>query len=218
MARRPEAGRAKTRLVPPLDASRAARLYAAFLDDMLRLGGGFERTVFWVREEPSDTRLSNTQLPDAPGGWRSAWQPEGDLGVRLEAAFVDLFARGGPVVLVGSDHPDLPEAVLDDALRALADDDVVLGPTPDGGYYLIGLRDPAPGLLNAIPWSTPAARDQTVAAAESRSLTVRLLRVWRDVDTWDDLEALAVRLARHRDAAPATSRALSEMGLLAGSS
>jgi rSAM/selenodomain-associated transferase 1 len=203
MARRPEAGRVKTRLVPPLDASRAARLYAAFLEDMWRLGDGFERTVFWVREDPSDA-----VLPAAPEGWRGVWQPAGDLGVRLEAAFGELFARGGPVVLVGSDHPDLPAPVLDDALRALADNDVALGPTPDGGFYLIGLREPTAGLLHGIPWSTPDAYASTAAAARSRGLRVQALRKWRDVDTWEDVEALRERLASNPAAAPATSRIL----------
>lgn len=208
MARLPVAGRVKTRLVPPLTDAEAARLYAAFLEDMSQLGAAaWERTLFWVRE-PGDGAL-----PVAPTGWHSAWQSGGDLGDRLEAAFEDLFQRGGPVVLVGSDHPDLPPAVLGEALQALAASGLVLGPTPDGGYYLIGLRSPAPGLLRGIRWSTRTVYEETQAAATARGLPVGRLREWADVDTWEDARQLARRLAGREGRAPNTRRVLGELGV-----
>lgn len=212
MARVPVPGRVKTRLVPPLDEAAAARLYAAFLEDMLALGGAaWDRTVFWVRESGDEA------LPHARDGWHASWQLEGDLGARLEAAFSQLFARGAPVVLLGSDHPDLPEAVLTEARHALREHDLVLGPTPDGGYYLIGLRTPAPGLLRDIPWSTSAVYATTAAAAVARGLRLGALPEWPDVDTWSDVLSLGERLRQNTGGAPATRRLLGELGVGGGS-
>lgn len=202
----------KTRLTPPLSAEDAARLYAAFLEDMARLGAArWERTAFVAREsgEPA--------APTLLAGWRSAWQSEGDLGARLEAALDALLARGRPAAILGSDHPDLPERLLDLALEAATEADLVLGPTPDGGYYLIALSAAAPGLLDGIAWSTPRVFAETESRARDLGLRVARLPEWPDVDTEKDVGALARRLLESPMAAPATRLILERLGVMPAS-
>jgi rSAM/selenodomain-associated transferase 1 len=199
----------KTRLTPPLSPEDASRLSGAFLEDMGRLGAArWERTLFLAREA-ADEKPSPRPL----AGWATADQAAGDLGERLESALRVLLERGRPAVILGADHPDLPERFLDLALEALAGSDLVLGPTPDGGYYLIGLNLPVPGLLSGIAWSTPRVLAETEERARALGLRVERLPEWPDVDTWEDVLALARRLAENPGAAPATRRALSALEL-----
>jgi hypothetical protein len=103
-------------------------------------------------------------------------------------------------VLIGSDIPDLPAAYVRDAFARLESGaDVVLGPAEDGGYYLIGLRAPQPGLLRGVPMSTPTVLADTLALAREQGLRADLLPPWSDIDTIADLQQLAARL---RDAPP----------------
>lgn len=201
----PVAGTVKTRLSPPLTPEEASRLYAAFLEDMSRLRtwlAPIETTLFLVQSGEGEAR--RRPLPD----WRHAWQRGGDLGARLENAFADLHARGSPVVLVGSDHPDLPVEYIHRAFELLKDSDVVLGPTPDGGYHLIGTRENRAGLLAEVEWSTSRTAAQTEHRITELGLEIAVGRPWPDVDTWEDVLELRQRLVRDPSAAPATARVL----------
>ena len=142
------------------------------------------------------------------------------LGDRERGVFEDLFRDGfSPVVLIGSDLPGLPAERIGEALGRLAAgrDTVVLGPSADGGYYLIGLvrpraGDPGPELFTDIRWSTAWTRADTVAAAERCGLQVALLDPWRDVDDADDLARLRAGLAGGAaGGAPATAALLREL-------
>ncbi|MCY4028055.1 MAG: DUF2064 domain-containing protein, partial [Acidobacteria bacterium] len=142
-----------------------------------------------------------------------------DLGERERGVFRDLFAAGyARVAMVGSDLPTLPAAHVVRALDLAAARGVVLGRARDGGYYLIALaagEDGAiPDLFRGIRWSTPAAFDDTVAAAERAGLAVSLVPPWYDVDDEDGLAALRSELAAAGgDArAPASAAALAEIG------
>jgi glycosyltransferase A (GT-A) superfamily protein (DUF2064 family) len=191
------AGKVKTRLTPPLDPEEACRLYAAFLADMDRLAerlADADSTIFLVRDP--DVAACERLLPS----WRHAWQSQGNL---------DLHRIGSPAVIVGSDHPDLPPALVRGAFRALARHDLVLGPTPDGGYYLIGTRRPLPGLLlQDIEWSSPRTAEQTERRGLALGLAAIRLDSWPDVDTWQDAVALGRRLVVGSGDAPATGRVL----------
>jgi hypothetical protein len=195
VAKAPRAGDVKTRLCPPLTPGDAADLHAAFLADTADLVTGLAGVrgafVFTPAEdEPYFARL-------APAFVRVLQQGP-DLGARLQHAFAALFATGARVVVaVGADTPTLPAALITDAVSRLADDraDVVLGPTDDGGYYLVGLRRPAPALFDGIAWSTPAVLGETLQRAETAGLRVALLPPWFDVDTPVDLERLEATLA-----------------------
>ena len=125
-------------------------------------------------------------------------QADGDLGRRLSLFFVQRFVEGARrVVVVGSDSPTLPLPYIDDAFSALDDADVVLGPAMDGGYYLIGLREPMPELFERVDWSGERVLRQTMERmGDARRLA--LLPPWYDVDRRVDWEMLVGHLAALR--------------------
>jgi uncharacterized protein len=98
-------------------------------------------------------------------------------------------------VLIGSDTPDLPPAYITDAFQALTTSDISIGPSPDGGYYLIATKHDRylPQIFTGIPWSTPAVLPTTLAIIKHHHHTVHLLPPWQDVDTPNDLQALIQR-------------------------
>lgn len=120
-------------------------------------------------------------------------QADGDLGARMSAVFRELFTAGYVrVILIGSDLPTLPADRLHDAARALGRGaDVVLGPSEDGGYYLVGLTRSADAIFSGITWGASEVFDQTIARAEAAGLRVRSLAPWYDVDGPGDLQRIA---------------------------
>lgn len=115
-------------------------------------------------------------------------QGEGDLGDRLHRAFVQAFAQGArQVVAIGADCPGLGPALFAQAFAALAREDLVLGPAMDGGYYLIGLNQPAPALFSDIPWGSDGVLAATLKQAEGLHLSIHLLEPLADVDRPEDL-------------------------------
>ncbi len=145
------------------------------------------------------------------------------LGERMRNAASDLVARGfGRVVLVGADLPTLPAAYVEDALERLSrpQESLVLGPSEDGGYYLIGLTRVHDELFDGIPWGAADVLHRTQEAAAALRLPVELLPIWYDVDLPSDLQRVRHRtaegssIANHTrawlDAAPAAMCASSE--------
>jgi rSAM/selenodomain-associated transferase 1 len=186
----PQPGRAKTRLVPPLSGVEAAEVARAFLQDTCALAA----SLGW--QQVSLVHAAATEFLTTLGVTLLAQHGQG-LGEALAGAFED-HAAFEQTVLIGSDTPDLPREVLEQASRDLITHDVVIGPAVDGGYYLLGLRRPAPSLFQGIAWSTPAVFAQTLARAEALGLRVARLPVWADVDAPDDL----IRLERALRQAP----------------
>jgi hypothetical protein len=194
-AKEPAAGRVKTRLCPPFTPEQAAGLYAAMLEDVLEhtlrasAALGLEAVLALTpREAVAAFR--------AAAGMRCEPQEGADLSARMEHAFTREFAAGrAPVLLRGSDSPALSLATLAAALAALAQADLVLCPDRDGGYNLVGLRRPAPGLF-AHPMSTASVLDDTLSRAQAARLTHVLLPPGFDVDTAADLRLLADARAR----------------------
>ena len=119
------------------------------------------------------------------------------LGERLDNALAGRLRHGYErVVIMNSDGPTLPAAYLERAFEALCDGaDVTLGPSSDGGYYLIGVKQPVPRLLREVRMSTPTVLADTLALAAQEGLRVELLPAWYDVDEADDLTRLACELA-----------------------
>lgn len=184
-------GRVKTRLLGHLGPEQAANLQAAFFDDLHRRldRAGLRPRPVWGLE-PGE------EVPAEPAGGRR--QRGRDLGERIERALVEAGAEAEVVAIVGGDHPDLPAERVEEALEAVERGaDLALGPTPDGGYYLIAAR-PARWpreLLDGVAWSTPRTLETTLGKARAAGLRVALLAPHEDVDTPADLERLALRLA-----------------------
>ena len=189
----PEPGRAKTRLVPPLSEVEAAEVAWAFVQDTCALAVrlGWEQVSLVHPPGPRDllSTLGVTLVPQRGQG----------LGDALAEAFAE-HAGFDQTVLIASDTPDLPIALVEQASHELASSDVVIGPATDGGYYLLGMRAPHPGLFEAIAWSTDRVYAQTLARAEALGLRTAVLPTWADVDTPDDLR----RLERELRDAPET--------------
>jgi hypothetical protein len=190
MAKAPRPGTVKTRLCPPLTAAEATALYRCFLADKIAAVSTLTGAQPVVAYTPDDARAEFAAL--APGFTLVA-QPGLDLGARLFGILGGLLAAGHTgAIAVDSDTPTLPRDFLQRAVDALAapGPDVVLGPTEDGGYYLIGVRGAHRELFEAMPWSTPAVLRETLRRAEAIGLQSMCLPTWFDVDTADDLGRL----------------------------
>jgi hypothetical protein len=207
MVKAPRAGQAKTRLAPALSEEDAASLAACFARDALAHARRVVSEVI-VAYTPADARPLLAELLSGPLIWQE--QEGADLGARLEAIAAHAAALGyGQLLIMGTDSPTLPASFTLMARDALAagDADIALGPTEDGGYYLVGLRHPTPGIFQNVDWSTPRAYQQT--ASNAASLNLRLLRLppWYDVDTPQDFARLQHELntnAQAQELAPAT--------------
>ncbi len=199
MGKVPQAGRVKTRLTPPLSPEAAAQLYAAFLQDVFCAVEGAEgvlpyRKVFACAGSKDEARALT------PKGWSLVLQRGDSLGERLEAARAD--ADADQVVMLGSDAPTMPPARIHEAFGALSSGPgrrVVLGPSKDGGYYLIGLSQPEPLLFRDMPWSTPKLFRVTRERARAARIEVIVLEEGFDIDDSKDLNR-AHREAQSRGA------------------
>jgi rSAM/selenodomain-associated transferase 1 len=194
MAKQPAVGRTKTRLCPPLTPAQAAAFYEALLLD----------TITLVHDIPS-LRLAVTVTPTDATIYFQRVSPPGTILVPVECETIGgclcqalgyLLDLGHPqAIALNSDGPSLPPAYLVQARVELASGaDVVLGPSEDGGYYLIGLNRPHPELFENIEWSTAWVTAQTLARAHALGLQVAILPQWYDVDGLADLQRLKAEL------------------------
>jgi rSAM/selenodomain-associated transferase 1 len=208
----PIPGSTKTRLVPPLTPEDAAAVYRGFLLDTLELA----TSLAWECTSLIHPRGHAVLLRGlAPGGVRVVEQPGHGLGRALAYAFELHFAKGfESVTLIGSDNPTLPIETVTAAHAALErGSDVAIGPSADGGYYLIGMRQPHLALFEQIDWSTSRVYAQTLARAARLNLSVHSVREWYDVDEPGDLDRLRRELASAPAAvAPHTRHALEAIG------
>jgi uncharacterized protein len=187
VAKAPNSGTSKTRLVPPLTFAQAAELHEALLLD----------TVDDCRAEHADVRLLCAREADAPElerllpGLPVVTQEGKGLGDALRLGIAG-HVQHGPTAVVSSDVPGLPEGGLTAAFAALSDDaDVVLGPALDGGYWLIAMREPHDEPFRGVPWSTPAVLAVTRTRCLEAGLRLVELEPWRDIDTPVDLGVVA---------------------------
>lgn len=218
MTKAPAAGRVKTRLTPPLLPEEAAALNTCFLRDTAEAisrtaaaGKGRGVAVYTPRgAESAYSEILPEQFILVPQG-------EGDFGERLLGATDDLLSLGfESVCLIDSDSPTVPDTAFTRAIEALSspEDCIALGPSDDGGYYLIGLKRPHRRLFEQIDWSTDRVFEQTIEAARELDLPVRLLPRWYDVDDRTTLSRLCDELFAgngHVSAAPATRSYLEEL-------
>jgi rSAM/selenodomain-associated transferase 1 len=188
VAKKPSPGQTKTRLCPPLNCEQAADLYECFLCDTLAV----------MRDVPNVTPKIVYLPQDAHDYFRNlapdmdlVQQRGGSLGERLDNLLTDVLLDGADkAVVMNSDSPTLPKAYLIQAFDQLTATDVVLGPTLDGGYYLIGVKEPQPRILRDVEMSTPYVLRDTLELARKAGITVSLLPEWYDVDTVEELHRL----------------------------
>ena len=199
MAKAPVAGRVKTRLCPPCTPSEAAALAEAALADSLEAVAacGAGRRVIALDGEPG---------PWLPPGFQVVPQAAGPFDMRLAAAWA---AAGGPGVQIGMDTPQVTPDVLDDALSALDRSAAALGLAADGGWWAIGLREPADRVFAGISMSTDRTGSDQLARLHDLALDVTMLPTLVDLDTVADLPAVTAG-----GSAPRTEALAHRLGLL----
>jgi rSAM/selenodomain-associated transferase 1 len=207
VCRNPEVGMVKTRLIPALGVEGARSLYRAFLQDLGCRFAGREYDLLWSYTPeggPPDPSLT-------PGRTRAQEGP--DLGHRLFGIFEQAAGDGYEyIVVVSSDVPHLPEYVVGEAFEALHSADVVLAPSEDGGYHLVGMSRPR-DIFTMVPMSTPDVFEQTRVAIAEHRISAQILATDFDVDTPEDLPRLAGRLAQDASMREGgTARVLRELG------
>jgi uncharacterized protein len=181
----PRPGHSKTRLSPPLRPEECAGISACFIQDIAStiasLSGGGRARGYAVYTPAGTEAELRALLPERFG---LVVQGEGDLGARLDKGISDLIAAGhAGAILVNSDSPTLPRALLETAVEAvLSGDNLVISKALDGGYTLIGLSKPHPHLFADIPWSTEVVYELTLKRAREINLPVIALDGWYDVD------------------------------------
>ena len=168
----PDSSEIKSRLGEEIGREIARHCYYELLTNTLRCAKSFLTTVYVDGlSEDQNWLLGLSAKP----------QSDGDLGQRMLACFED-----GVIVLVGGDCPLMTTDYIEKAFDALVEHDLVLGPTEDGGYVLIGMHEPKPELFHDIPWSTESVLSATIGVANTLGLSVKCLdQVW-DVDTKAD--------------------------------
>lgn len=190
-ARDPILGKVKTRLSPFLEEDVILKLYTCFLQDSLDNIGKVENVDLFVGVAPSNESgfFTGTLGSDI----RLFVQEGENLGAKMRRAIQDRFAEGYErVVIIGSDSPSLPASYL---YRALGSDkDMVLGPSTDGGYYLIGMREKVVEVFKDVTWGTETVLQETCERLVQKGASLELLPVWYDVDTPEDLKFFKTHL------------------------
>ncbi len=201
MAKAPRTGKVKTRLAPPLTLDQSAAINICFLRDTteniaaVAASGNAAGIV-------SYTPIGDEALFDSllPANFALIPQRGDGFGERLLATAEDLLTFGyGSVCLIDSDSPTVPAAAFEQAVAELAKpaDRIILGPSHDGGYYLIGLKRAHPELFANITWSTSTVFAETIAAASAANLEAVILPLWYDVDDAATLDVLTAELLHH---------------------
>ena len=189
----PEKGKVKTRLASAIGDRTAVMYYKRFLLEMLfTLNRG--TFLFYLCYSP-ETPLSD--IKDWLGDHYLYMAQSGeDLGERMKNGFLEAISMNFKrVVLIGSDIPDLPIEFIEEAFASLLEKDVVIGPSLDGGYYLIGFKNETflPRTFEGIHWSTASVFEKTLSVLKQEGLTVHTLQPLRDIDTVEDLRIRELR-------------------------
>ena len=190
VAKEPVPGKVKTRFYPELSPIDAAGLYRCFLLDRIAEVSALTGMDIAIAYTPEEARGTFAEF--ALDGFELFAQRGKHLGERLHNIFSDKFDLGySAVSIVDSDSPDLPKAVMESSFQLLltGQAEVVFGPCHDGGYYLVGMRKPHPELFRNIPWSTDNVLSTSLEKARKLGIHVKLLTLWSDLDTFEDLLA-----------------------------
>lgn len=188
-AKAPTPGRVKTRLIPALGATGAARLARAMLSRTLAaaIESGVGPVELCADPDPADPAWACVRLPT---GIETSCQGDGDLGMRMARAAARHLNAGEPVVLIGTDCIEISPTLLANAARRLEDCDALIHPTRDGGYAVLGLQRFAPALFEDIAWSTDTVATATIARIRALGWRLDIGELLNDVDEADDLARL----------------------------
>lgn len=184
--RHPELGKVKTRLAKDIGDAAALELYQQLLAHTHNISSPLlcDKFIFYTDKIIEDDLWSS-------GGFIKKQQTGNDLGQRMRNAFEELFAAGYErIIIIGSDCPEITTELLTQSFRLLTRNEVIIGPSHDGGYYLLGLTKLIPVLFEHKPWSTADVYKQTIADLEQLNITFPVLPILRDVDTAEDLHCL----------------------------
>ncbi|MBX7153011.1 TIGR04282 family arsenosugar biosynthesis glycosyltransferase [bacterium] len=208
-AKEPQAGKVKTRLCPPFTYEEAGALYRAFLKDAfeqysrLSLPIGMDVVAFvtpnrfFFNEFLSELNVKDILV-----------QSGSDLGDRMFTAFKNVFDQGyHHAVVIGTDHPTLPDAIIQQAFEQLDSHDGVIGPASDGGYYLLGIKQARSEYFSEIAWSTDTVFKTTRSRFDRLNETYFELPEWYDVDDIASLESMISDMADRRGAVPVHTHA-----------
>ena len=185
--RAPLQGKVKTRLARTLGEEKAAEFYRlcidAAVDEVSQLSQDVAKYIAFADSVDEYQTIHMIDL-----GFEIAFQEGENLGQRLSNAFDATLGSGAQkVIIVASDVPDLDVGLINEAISSLDDSDVVIGPSYDGGYYLIGMKEPHPELFLNVSWSTEKVYQETLQAIKEKGLVVRQLPILIDIDTEADL-------------------------------
>jgi uncharacterized protein len=210
MAKAPRPGRVKTRLTPNLPLPAITAFYRCLLDDTLTLARSLGDVEIAIMCPASDA----DELAFIAGDEVRVVAQEGEgLAAGLTTVFAQFAAAGRQrVVAFNSDSPHLPASVLESAFEALLDSDVVVGPTHDGGYYLVGAKASHPALFKGDGMGTQSALDNLLARAGTLQLSVGFTDPFYDIDVAADLVRLATELKLAPARAPRTASWLEQWG------
>jgi rSAM/selenodomain-associated transferase 1 len=213
MAKAPKAGMVKTRLSACLPQEAVVGLYRSLLEDTIALAQSINHVETAIMSPAADVEeLSRIAGP----GVRVIAQIGHGLGAALTAVFAHFARDGRRVVAFNSDSPHLPPSALRQAFEALTSCDLVVGPTHDGGYFLVGASAPHPGLFAGDSIGTASALDALLARARVLELSVRFVDSFYDIDEPADLTRLAEELRVTPERAPRTAIWLAEWSRGAG--
>lgn len=210
-AKVPRPGDVKTRLTPVLTPAEAAQLYDAFLHDALSLYAQLEVDVRLYLAPP----LPDDGLDEVPAPISIHEQRGDGLGARMQKAFQDVVADGYErAAVVGTDHPTLPPSFVRQSLTALkTDSSICIGPSEDGGFYLLGMSAFYPQLFDGMRYSHNNVFADTLARVASTDAELTVLPKWYDVDTPTDLERMLGELPASDRSVPRTRAAVRDLRL-----
>ncbi len=212
MAKAPRPGAVKTRLIPRLSATDVTDFYGCLLEDTLTLARSLSDVEVAIMCPESDVE----ELERLAGNGASVVAQKGEgLAEGLTSVFAHFAeSRHRPTIAFNSDSPHLPRFVLEDAFETLDTHDVVVGPTHDGGYYLVGAKAFHPTLFASDGMGTSSALERLMSRARELELSVVSAAAFYDIDVVDDLTRLAEELRENPARAPRTAEWLKEWELV----
>ncbi len=188
MAKEPQVGQVKTRLAQKVGDQKALEFYREFCVHIQQKLSSVSFDWALAFSPGNDDLNPPRQLREIFTPHFFVAQSQGNLGERLQNLFARFCReRRRKVVIIGTDSPDLPLDYLNQAFLELDSADVVIGPTEDGGYYLIGLCEEQPEIFENIHWSTSTVFEETQLRAQEKKLSLKVLPQWYDIDELEDL-------------------------------